>query len=343
MALKDIFGVFHKNKPFAAEDGDVLTADSIDFVESGAEVAAPVVKTKDVNCAFDDTFVMGSQIIDKKSIMSFIRGKTIPVTGTEFYFAYTYENGRLNYIATRCGTHVTGQVTVFAPVFFSEGKFVYKSGPRYFIATNTAGALDWSLDMAPPPRGEYTELNDEGTVIPSSAQKTIYFQWSLHTQHFWTDMVLAVGLLISLIYYGQSLNTYNSVQKRADDIKHSMAAMALAPKPVTKTMDLSELINETSHKISVYDGTIAQIKIDSKAIVSYIKFPSENFSRMFLDHNPGGKYEDGKVLLGFSLTPDGDPNAGGKGGEKQKGGGDSGKPADPKAGEPGEAKAGPGK
>lgn len=307
----------------------------------GESVVTVGKKGKEVDTAFDDSFVIGTQTVAKKDILNFIRGKCAPVVGTDYYYAYTYEKGQLNFIATKSSKHITGGTTVFAPAFFEEGNYIYKYGARYFMVTNTDGVLEWHLCPEPPTEA-YTEVNDDRISLPASAPKTMLFQWSLHKQHVVTELALSAVFMLAVVYYGFTLSAYNVVQKKADDIKRQQTAISNAPKPLTATIDLAEMITELRNKIAQYDGTIRQIKIGKEGIVSAVVFPTENYTRMFLNRH-GGKYEDAKVLLGFNLPGGSNANAVGQGGEKQKGSDDAGKPANAQAGQPGPVQTGPGK
>lgn len=326
---------FKKASP-SSESDSVLEAEAL------PEESKPgKSKIRQVDVAFNDAFVLGRQEVEKKLIMNVIRGKISEVAGQDFYYAYTYENGVLKYIATKSDKHLTGAASVFVRAWFEEGNFVYKAGRRYFMVTSENGKFEWSVNPELP-IVPFVEVTDDRTILPAKAPASLLFQWSLTKRHIMTELVLAGALVLALVFNGISMASYNAIQKKADDIKRQQAAMTSAPKPLTATLDLAEIITELSNKLTKYDGKIYQIKVGKEGIVSAVTFPNENYTRMFLEHNGGGKYEDGKVLLGFNMPGAGNGNAGAQSGEKQKGSGDPVKPADPQAGGP-EPKAEPGK
>lgn len=308
------------------------------------EPATKGKRSKQVETAFEDTFVLGTQEFSKggaKEILTFIRGKCADSVGSDFYYLYTFKNGVLKYMATKSKKHITGATTVFVRAFYEDGTFLYKYGRRYFMVKSSEDTLEWHMHMDLPTE-PYIEVTDERVALPPKAPATIQFQWSLYKQHIVTEFVLCGVLLASLAFYGTTLTAFNAVQKKADDIKRQQTAATNAPKPITSTVDLAEILTSARSKIAPYDGRIYQIKIGKDGIVTALTFPNENVSRMFLERNGGSKYEDGKVLLGFNMSGGSSSVPASNGGEKQAGSGGAGKPANPQTGQPGAGQAGTG-
>ena len=284
------------------EEGQDVVSASVDEVTND--------KGRQMESYFDDSLVVGSTTIARKDAVAYIKSKCLVPLGEDFYYSYTYDDGQLNYIANKSSKHLNGFTSVFTPAFFTEGSFAYKSGPRFYMVTNKKGVLNWEMLMDEP-SGPHTRVRDGIVTLPSRTPRTIDFKWSLHKTHVMTDAVLGGCLFLAILYYVISLNSFQAITEKAEDIKRQQTAQQTSKaKRADSTVPLATILTEMRTKVTPYQGQIRQLKVEKEGLVVELAFPSESYARMYLERH-GGKYENGKVVVGFA-TP-GRPSANGKG------------------------------
>lgn len=245
---------------------------------------------------FRDEFVADSIVIDAKDILSYIRGKALPLLGDDFFYSHVYDRNRktLAFIAFKSGSWDCGKLPWLAPALLTEGDFYREVGDCFYIVTSKNGLVRVEIDYER--RDGY--LNIEEVALPENIPATLSVRWSLNRRNRMVHLVLAGLFAVSLLFYLDSSNAYTEMARK------TRSAPLPKPEPGARTRHMASVPTLIQNVAAAIDGkgVVEKAEINADTMTFTIQFDkyydAENFLSKF---NSGGNYENGKVIYSAPL------------------------------------------
>jgi len=257
---------------------------------------------------FSPDFIVDSVRIKKKDILSYVKGKCIPLFGDDFYYAYVYEKGVLKFIALKTSEYVKGNLPLFFIGFLRQGKFYYYSRETRicYVIENSADRIAVYVDASIPSDAlnfeELVQNFKEGRELNiKDIPDTLFLRWSLEQE---SSLLLKVSLILLVFSFLFFMGMF--VKQRmvvANMQKLAKEKVIREGGKVEGHNVVQRHGNEKSFIFTVGDiasfvsgkGYIESIRYEKGELVFTLKFESEVFLNEFLAKY-GGRYEDGKVV-----------------------------------------------
>ena len=253
-------------------------------------------------------FIETYRLEDKKDVVPYIRAEASRLFRDDrgedhgnYFYSYNYDNGVLHFLIARSNAHIEGKLPAIAAVFFTPGKYMYRSGLRYIVIEHHGEGEISSSVAYDRPEGciDLTDVNADTIIesLPGKIPKSLYFKWSMGGNNVNVNLILACTVflgLCNLVYQGHA---YDQISGKARDLK---TKSAMTPEVKQDGQNLSafpDIIREISAKMGG-KGRLSSIKGDGTKLTVNIVMENEIESREFIKKN-GGIYENGKVVLGF--------------------------------------------
>lgn len=261
---------------------------------------------------FTEAFVIDSvKIAQKKDIDRYIRSKTAALlksTGRstdDFYYAYVINSkGIVSFISTVSNRHLVGAITVFAPAFLREGRYVYQQDdtetPIYHYINNEGGKV--TCERAYELRQGYERISAT-VALDEKLPASLIFQWSLSKSTRQFNTALAAILAIFAIAYGVSFNEFSHAKDAA--MKSAAAAAQAGARPMQRGLpNVFGPIWDTAAKIGG-NGIISHVALaqDAQNLTFSIQFGRNVDATGFISQNGGTVETDGSVKLNVPIKP----------------------------------------
>jgi len=248
---------------------------------------------KKIKSIFSRDFVIDSLFLDKKDIKNYITGKAIPILGDDYYYGYTYKDGRLSFIAQRSNSMDVGHLSAFAPAFLKPGAYMYKDGMKYYVINHAEDGIVKAYVHYELP-AEATDISEMNiNDISEEIPPTLFFKWSLARNQRPMNLVLLAVFVLTLIAFAWSAQSYSDLSRRTATLGEQ--GQSANHSTADRLPDITEVVKECVKRVDGR-GTIRQVRTENEAIVFTIQFPIENDARDFIAKN-GGKYENDQVVL----------------------------------------------
>lgn len=256
--------------------------------KKASDIAAPV---------FADRFCIGSVTISDKKVARYIAGVAHKRFQTDdFYYAYTLNDSRLNFIIIAADSYVAGRISVFTPAFVGEGGFCYgKPGSgKYHLVANDG--MSMTHEISPEPRADYTTLN-ESPVPLQGVPATLRLKWSLEKPLRWYNAALTAVLFICVCAFGY-------VQGDASVARQEQEKLARQVKRPQVTRGLPDVYGplwDTVNKVRGLAKITLVTKSDTENKLKFVlKFVDNADATGFISQY-GGQYEGEQVIYTVNL------------------------------------------
>lgn len=218
-----------------------------------------------INYIHAEPFVLHSIKISKKDIMRYIRNKSVPTLGDDYYYAYTYVNNILTFISIKSKEHAKGSLSRFAHAILNKGSFYYspeKSKKIYFLE-NRNGLIKLEVGTAEDIKSEHRNLMSLQTDDLKKCPKTLYFQWSLQRQ---ASVALGSSLVVFVISLIMSFGITLQQNNYHDTISRSMRAVGEIKKTYEKISPM-DVVAITKNLVAKTKGSgyIRYVKYDKNS------------------------------------------------------------------------------
>lgn len=280
-------------------------------------------KTKKVSIAgFSDLFfVETARLDDKKDVLPYIQSEASRLLKDEngeengnYYYAYTFKDQILNFLVARSVEHIDGKLPVVLLAFFAPGKYVYRSGRRYFVIEhNEDGTM--ATDILYERQEDCIDLTDfdpedpdNEFALPPDIPSTLYMKWSLAGKNYNVNIILAAMMFVAMCNLFYQSSSYEKVSQKARILKNTPQTTESNKPSGSNISILPDLIKEIAGKLN-QKGSVSSIKGDGGKLVITLRFDNELDAREFIKKN-GGVYEDGKVVLGYGAANTGNAVSG---------------------------------
>lgn len=274
-----------------------------------AKVRAPkekkVTSSDAATPVFADRFCIGSVTISDKKVARYITGVAHKRFQTDdFYYAYTLNDTRLNFIIIIVSSYVNGRISVFTPAFVGEGGFCYgKPGSgKYHLVANDGTSM--THEISPEPRADYTFLNDSPVSL-QGLPATLRLRWSLEKPLRWYNAALMAILFICVCAFGY-------VQGDASVARQEQEKLAKQVKRPQVTRGLPDVYGplwDTVNKVRGLAKITLVSKSDTESKLKFVlKFVDNADATGFISQY-GGQYEGEQVIYTTNLAERGTPVA----------------------------------
>jgi hypothetical protein len=251
-----------------------------------------VPKNKEKQYALETPFVVDSIEIDKKDVLNYIKGKSHPIIGDDFYYSYIYKDKILSFISFASKKHITGNyLPVIAPALLQEGKYFYnplKSNVYYFFE-NSSGVIKTEIG--------YEEKDGYENVLtiqlPKDIPDTLKMRWSLQSQINKLYLLGMTTFILSVVFFFVN-NSIHGKEPEPIDVKPVIAESIKESMP-----DITGIIENIGQEV-MNKGHIEKAQLQPDGLQFVIRFRNESYAHSFISRY-GGKYEGGAVIYTSSL------------------------------------------
>ena len=241
---------------------------------------------------YDANCILGTTEIGKKDIINYIKGKSEPLFGSDYYYGYIYKDGHLSFVSTKCSKHAAGKLSVFTPAFLCKGVFYYRRGGAFhLLTTEEVGQTSEVISYEKP--GNAISLNIQHPLDKKSIPATLYLKWSLKKNGVSLGILAALAFIVSLTFLMGANNRYENVSRSA--------RFDPLPPPQIKTLhlnpDMGSLVAKVAKDIAGR-GIIVSMRSQGEALMFTIEFKNETEARAFIAKaGSSAVYENGKVKV----------------------------------------------
>ncbi len=255
---------------------------------------------------FEEPFCLDRVIIDKKDVIQYIKGKSTPLLGDDFYYCYTYDGAVLSFVSFRSSAYQAGAVHLLVKTILHEGRYCVQapSSSIFYYIDNDGQRINVEVDY--DKREGYAMLDTQTAHkdIQDAAKnnKNIRAKWSLEKSSFSVNILLiavfavmmAAALTVSWKYKAAKISLEAERARQSGPIASSYANAKL-PDAVSVISKVGDAVQDK--------GIIEMAEISGRTMKFVISFRTEQAAQSFM-RQFGGNYEQGKVIYSTSVSPD---------------------------------------
>ena len=251
-----------------------------------------------------DFFLESKQLESKRSCVPFIKSyvkdhlKSDNKDAKDFYFAYTFKDGVLNFLAVRSHAHIVGKLPALAKALMAPGVYCYRAGEGFHTVLHSEdGTIEHRVHS---PLSTDAEDLSEIETIEGDIPKTLYLQWSMADTSRNLYPYVAMAFISALGYWAYQANSYASMSEKTRNL--TAKAHSGTTKQGAKGFfpDYAQVLDDVGSKLKRADGTsvgkLFLLKDDGQNMVLELTIPNENDGRDFIKRIGGGFYSEGKVV-----------------------------------------------
>lgn len=252
-----------------------------------------MAKNKEKQYVLETPFVVDSIEIDKKDVLNYIKGKSYPIIGDDFYYSYIYKDKVLSFISFASKKYITSNhLPLVAPALLQEGKYFYnplKSNIYYFFE-NSNGVVKAEIGY------EEKEGYEDITIskLPKNIPDTLKMRWSLQPQINKLRLLGITAFTLSVIFF---FTTTIGIYKKEPEFITTQPVITEVDKETL--IDVTKIIENIGQEV-VNKGYIEKAQLQPDGMQFVIKFENESYAHSFISRH-GGKYEDDAVIYTSSL------------------------------------------
>lgn len=243
----------------------IKDSETVSKVNSKIKLQKKEKEVKPTSYIHAEPFVLHSIKISKKDIMRYIRNKSVPSLGDDYYYAYTYANNILTFISIKSKEHAKGSLSRFAHAILNKGSFYYspeKSKKIYFLE-NKNGLIKLEVGTAEDIKPEHRNLMSLQAEDLKKCPKTLFFQWSLQRQ---ASVALGTSLVVFVISLIMSFGITLQQNNYHDTISRSMRAVGEIKKTYEKISPM-DVVAITKNLVTKTKGSgyVRYVKYDKNS------------------------------------------------------------------------------
>jgi hypothetical protein len=244
-------------------------------------------KNKEKRYVIDLPFVADSVGINKKDILNYIKGKSQPIIGDDFYYSYVHKDGVLTFTAFASEKHISGNyLPTIAPALLRKGKYFYGvEGGVYYFIENNEGRI--KTEVGYEEKEGYVDIT-KVEELTKGIPDTIRLRWSLQPEVARLNLIGMIAFILSIVFLFTA-----SIRKNEPMITQVATVTAEAMKE--SLPDVTGLIEDIGREVVNGKGYIEKAQLQQDGMQFVIKFKNENYIQSFISRR-GGKYENGSVV-----------------------------------------------
>jgi hypothetical protein len=254
---------------------------------------------------FEEPFCLDKVIIEKKDIIKYIKGKSIPLLGEDFYYCYTYDGGVLNFVSFKSSSYQTGAVHLVVKAILHEGRYCAQtpsSSILYYI-DNDGQRINVEVDY--DVREGYEMLHAETArrdiqeALKSFA--TIRASWSLQKSALSIN-VLLIAVFAALMVAALTVSWKLKSAKVSFEAERARKSRPVASANISARLpDVVSVISKVGDEV-YGKGVIEKAEIRGGNMEFVISFKTEQSAQSFM-RQFGGSYEQGKIIYSTPVSP----------------------------------------
>lgn len=255
---------------------------------------------------FEEPFCLDKVIIDKKDVITYIKGKSTPLLGDDFYYCYTYDGNALAFVSFKSSAHQSGAVHLLVKAILHEGRYCAQtpsSSILYYI-DNDGQRINVEVDYD---RREGYEMLDAETAhrdIQEAVKsfETIRASWSLEKSTFSVNILL-IAVFVALMATALTVSWKYKAAKVSFDAEMAMKARTVPRANKSGRLpDMASVISKVGDAVNG-KGIIEKAEISGKEMKFVLSFRTEQATQSFM-RQFGGNYEQGKIIYSTPVSPD---------------------------------------
>ncbi|MCS7106266.1 MAG: hypothetical protein NZ942_03050 [Candidatus Aenigmarchaeota archaeon] len=249
------------------------------------------VKSKFVHI---ENFIVGKVKIDKKNVLNYIKGKSIPIFGDDYYYTYLYKNGYLIFLSTKSNIYLNKKIPIVAVSLLKPGVYYIKDkkGDFFHFIEHTEDNITHRVVFELPKNA--VEINESFLKQYEKECASLKLKWSLEKKEYM--YLIYTVFVFSLIFFVFMNAKANQLKQQVIANRNNNAA---AIEKHYGNIDLSKYLFDISDSV-LGKGVINKVEKTIDGLVFYISFKTEEHAQTFLK-DKGGKYEQGQVIYATSF------------------------------------------
>ncbi|MCM8830129.1 MAG: hypothetical protein NC824_03935 [Candidatus Omnitrophica bacterium] len=252
----------------------------------------PKKDKKENKFAMSFPFLVDSVAIPRKDILNYIKGKSQPILGDDYYYAYIYQNGVLFFVSVSSKNYLVGKIPSIAVALLHEGNYFYKVDNVYYFIERTFDSIKTTVGYQP--KEGYINL-EEVQEISEKIPKTLHFKWSLKPS---VNMFLYVSISVFVVSVSFILfSLFKNISNAEKNIPKCTPVLIETKREVLP--DVAKIIDSLAREIEG-KGYIEKVELVGDNLEFKIKFIDESYIQSFVSQR-GGKIEKDTVVYLYKM------------------------------------------